>query len=70
MNWISTPESSNITRFSYDENNQVLMVEFKRGELYNYFDVPKIIFDQMIQAASKGQFLSQNVKKTYRYARA
>jgi len=70
MTWINTPESSNITRFDYDLDRHVLTVEFKNGATYNYYDVPKSVFDQMKTASSKGQFLAQNVKGVYRYARA
>lgn len=69
MNWIETPESSNILRFGYDEDTQVLSVEFKNGASYNYFDVPEPIFDRMKSAGSKGQFLATNIKGLFRYAR-
>ena len=70
MNWIETPESSNIARFAYDAANCILIVEFLKGGVYNYFDVPEVVFEQMKAAPSKGQFLAQNVKGIYRYARA
>jgi len=70
MNWIETQESSNIARFTYDESTQVLTVEFNKGGTYNYYDVSIHIFEQMRAADSKGQFLAQNVKGQYRYARA
>lgn len=70
MDWIDTPESSNIARFGYDEPNCVLKVEFKNGGLYDYFDVPEDVFEGMRNAPSKGQYLAQQVKGTYRYARA
>lgn len=70
MNWIDTPESSNIARFAYDDQAQVLAVEFKTGGTYNYYEIPEIIFNQMQSAPSKGQFLAQTVKGFYRYARA
>ena len=69
MNWIDSPESSNISRFKYDEANCVLTVEFKDGSQYDYFDVMQSIFDQMQSASSKGQYLAQNIKGKYRYAR-
>jgi len=69
MIWIDSPESSNITRFGYDDGNQVLFIEFKNGGVYQYFDVPQNVFDQMKAASSKGQFLAQVVKGAYRYAR-
>jgi hypothetical protein len=69
MNWIETPDSSTIARFQYDENTAVLTVEFKKGSRYDYYDVPLNVFDSMKAAASKGQYLAQNVKGKFRYAR-
>jgi hypothetical protein len=70
MEWVETPESSNIARFRYDAAGSVLIVEFIRGGTYNYYDVPEHIYEQMRAASSKGQFLAQYVKGAYRYARA
>ena len=70
MNWIETPDSSNIARYRYDENGHVLTVEFKNGSTYNYYDVPQMVFEQMKAASSKGEFLARNIKGAYRYARA
>ena len=70
MEWIGTPESSTMSGFGYDEQSQILTVEFKNGGRYNYFDVPRDLFDRMVAADSRGQFLTQNVKGMYRYARA
>ncbi|KAB2912192.1 MAG: DUF853 family protein, partial [Dechloromonas sp.] len=69
MEWINTPESSNIAGFGYNEGNRVLTVEFKNGGRYEYFDVPSAVFDAMKAADSKGQFLAQSIKGQYRYAR-
>jgi hypothetical protein len=70
MNWIETPESSNIARYRYDEKARVLTVEFQNGGTYNYYDVPQVVFDEMKIATSKGEFLARNIKGAYRYARA
>jgi hypothetical protein len=69
MNWIPTPQSSNVAGFTYDQAARVLTVEFKNGTRYNYFDVPEGLFEGMKTATSKGQFLAQNVKGKFRYAR-
>lgn len=69
MEWIETPESSNINRFRYDDPNKVLTVEFKNGGTYSYFDVPVPVFEQFKSSLSKGQFLAQQIKGVYRYAR-
>jgi len=69
MSWIATPDSSNIAGFDYIKETQVLIVEFKNGGRYNYYDVPEGVFEGMKAASSYGQFLAQNVKGHYRYAR-
>ena len=69
MNWVETPDSSNIARYKYDEREHVLTVEFKSGGTYNYYDVPQRAFDGMNTASSKGQFLARHIKGAYRYAR-
>ena len=69
MSWIEAPESSNIARYRYDTRAHVLTVEFNNGGIYNYYDVPHFVYEQMKGASSKGQFLAQNIKGSYRYAR-
>jgi hypothetical protein len=54
---------------AYDEARKVLTIEFKNGSRYEYYDLPANVFQQMKAAASKGQFLSANIKGHYRYAR-
>lgn len=68
MNWIAV-DSSTISRMAYDEARRVLAVEFKNGSRYEYYDIPTNVFQQMKAAASKGRFLSANIKGCYRYAR-
>ena len=70
MDWIETPDSSNIARFRYDKGSCVLFIEFTKGGSYQYFDVPEAVFDGMKAADSKGQYFSRNVKGVFRYARA
>jgi len=69
MDWIGTPESSNIVRFSYDSESSVLIIEFRSGGTYQYFDVPESVFDGMKGAGSKGQYFAQNIRGVFRYAR-
>jgi hypothetical protein len=69
MEWINTPESSNIAGFGYNESSRILTVEFKNGGRYEYFDVTTDVFDAMKAAPSRGQFLAQSIKGQFRYAR-
>lgn len=69
MEWIETPDSSNIARFAYEDASGVLSIEFKKGGTYQYFDVPANVFVAMKRAESKGQFFAQNIKGVFRYAK-
>lgn len=69
MEWINVV-STNIVRFRYSEEELILEVEFTGGRRYQYFDVPSTIFDGLRTAGSHGSFLNQNIKGTFRYARA
>lgn len=69
MSWIATPESSSIAGFEYVEERRMLIVEFKSGARYNYFDVPAAIYEGMKAASSRGQFHAKNVVNKYRYAK-
>lgn len=61
--------SSNIRSIGYDEANQILEVEFHHGLVYHYHNVPVTIYQALMSAPSKGQFLNQHVKSVYRYSR-
>jgi hypothetical protein len=67
MKCVETPDSSSIARFCYEERKHVLVVEFKHGAAYNYYDVPQRVFEQMIAAPSKGRFFLKNVREEYDY---
>lgn len=68
MNMIPV-SSSNIARIGYDQATQILMVEFLKGSLYQYFDVPLAVYEGFIAAESKGKYLATQIKGIYRYAR-
>lgn len=61
--------SSNIAAIGYDEPSQTLEVEFTSGAVYQYYNVTSVLFEQFMQAGSKGQFLAHQIKNTYPYSR-
>lgn len=62
--------SSNIASIGYDADNTVLEVEFLNGSIYQYYDVPQIIYDGLMAADSHGKYLAAYIKKGgYRYTR-
>jgi len=65
----SSISSSNLVSVGYDDNTQTLEVEFKGGSVYQYFDVPRSVFDELISSASAGSYFASNIKNSYRYSR-
>jgi len=68
MNWIDV-SSTNLSRVRYDESSLTLEIEFQGGRVYQYFDLPKHIFEELVRADSKGKFFHEQIKGHYRYAR-
>lgn len=60
-------ESSNVLAVGYD--NGTLEVHFHSGGKYQYFDVPASVYENFLNADSKGKFLHYNIKNKYRYRR-
>ncbi|VTU41175.1 hypothetical protein H4CHR_05910 [Variovorax sp. PBS-H4] len=61
--------SSTIIAIGYDEPSQTLEVEFKTGAVYQYYNVTQALYEQLMQAGSKGQFLAYQIKNAYPYSR-
>lgn len=62
MNRISV-ESSNLASVGYDESTSTLEIEFRSGGIYQYFGVPQNIYQELMNASSKGTYFDQNIKK-------
>lgn len=61
--------SSNVRSIGYDPATATLEVEFLSGSIYQYYDVPENVYDQLMKAGSKGRFLHYQVKNAYPYSR-
>lgn len=62
-------ESSNIAEVGYDADYATLEVMFKDGKIYQYFDVPENVYDEMLSSDSVGRYFTVHVRGTYRFAR-
>jgi hypothetical protein len=61
-----TPNSSNIARLSYDDEKGNLMIEFRSGKMYRYYDVPMEIWTGLISADSVGRFFNSNIRGKFK----
>ena len=59
-------ESSNLARVGYQADQAILRIEFNKGGLYEYYDVPEYVFDELMAADSKGEYAHQNIYKSYK----
>lgn len=61
--------STNISSIGYDAATETLEIEFLSSAIYQYFNVPLNMHEQLMQAGSKGKFLHMHIKNAYPYSR-
>jgi hypothetical protein len=60
--------SSMATSVGYDSTTSTLEIEFKAGEIWQYFDVPENVYNEMM-SGSIGKYFLANIKNQYRESR-
>ena len=61
--------SSNVMEVGYDLETATLEIMFKGDMVYQYFDVPESQYQNLINAGSVGEYLNDNIKGVFRYAK-
>lgn len=61
--------SSNISSIGYDSDSETLEIEFLNGSMYQYFDIPEQVYQELMAADSHGKYLARNIKGNYRYSK-
>ncbi len=46
---------------------RVLEIEFENGRIYQYYNVPEDIYEEMLGSESKGKYFNANVRGKYPY---
>ena len=62
-------ESSNLASIGYDEESKTLEIQFHSGGIYQYDDVEKEIYDELMSADSKGRYFMSMIRGAYSYGR-
>ena len=63
-------QSSHVECIGYDADAMELHVRFlKNAALYVYLGVPQTLYEQMLNAASVGEFLNAEIKNVYPFDR-
>lgn len=61
------PNSTNVSRTEYNEEKQIMTVEFKNGKRYEYYDVPVNVWTESLATDSIGKFIQLKIKGNYTY---
>ncbi|HWM90543.1 MAG TPA: KTSC domain-containing protein [Thermoanaerobaculia bacterium] len=61
--------SSAIASIGYDPEMKMLEVEFSSGAVYDYYGVSRKVYEALMEAESKGQFLSRRIRDRYPFER-
>lgn len=57
--------SSNLASVGYNPDSETLEVEFKNGNIYEYYNVPQFMHERLMQAGSVGTFFNSEIKNSY-----
>ncbi|MGE5435580.1 MAG: KTSC domain-containing protein [Syntrophothermus sp.] len=57
--------SSNLKAIAYNYDNHILQIEFLNGHIYEYYKVPKIVYEELLLAESKGKYAHENIYKNF-----
>ncbi len=60
-------ESSQIVSIGYDDSRRELEIEFHSSGVYRYFEVPRQVYDDLMNADSKDRYFNSNIKDAYEF---
>ena len=59
--------SSNIEAVGHDPLRSLLVVRFKSGKTYVYKEVPAPVYDEFVNAKSKGKYFGKHIRDNYQF---
>lgn len=62
-------ESSMMRAVGYDAKKLILEIQFQSGSIYEYFDVPREVYEGLMNASSLGRYFDDEIKDCYQFAR-
>lgn len=62
-------DSSSLASAGYDAATAVLEIEFREGGVYQYYEVPASVHQELMAAESHGTYFVRNIRPSYPYRR-
>lgn len=60
-------ESTTLRSAGHDARSAILELQFRSGAVYQYFLVPRSVYQDLLGASSKGVYFNRNIRGRYRY---
>ena len=61
--------STNVASVGYSRSIHALEIEFVRGAVYRFLDVPHKLYRQLLASDSKGHFIAEHIRGKYAFVR-
>lgn len=61
--------SSQLFSANYDDTRNEMLIIFRKGYTYRYFEVPEEIYIALCEAKSAGSYFNKNIAKKFKYER-
>jgi hypothetical protein len=61
-------ESTTLRAFAYDDDREILQLEFVSRAIYHYYGVAAAVHEGLLGAASKGSYFNRVIRGRFPYA--
>ena len=61
-------QSTTLAAVAYDGSEKLLQLEFPTGSAYRYYGVPSEVYQELMQAPSKGEYFNRHIRGRFPYA--
>ena len=59
--------SSTLSKVGYDPSSGTMIIVFNTGSTYEFQQMPKDIYDNLLNSPSLGAFFNQNIRKRFMF---
>lgn len=63
-------QSTTLVAMAYDVDQQMLQLEFRDRSVYRYFGVPANLYQDLLDAPSKGKYFNRFIRERFAYVRS
>ena len=67
---VTAVESTTLTALAYDDACEILQLEFRSRSVYDYFGVPRPVYEALLAAPSKGRYFNRAIRGTFPHLRS